>query len=633
MCGICGIVPFACREAIDDDAVLKMCNAMRYRGPDDIGFLRLPDVHLGHVRLSIIDLSGGHQPMSNENGTVTTVFNGEIYNYPKLRPKLEARGHVFRTNADTEVLVHLYEDYGRDLVNHLLGEFVFAIWDESKKYFLLVRDRLGVKPVYYADINGTFIFASEITPLMTNRSIPRRLDHSAINTYFYTKCIPAPRTIYKDIKKLLPGHYLEIKNGHVAISQYWDINYESDESLSEDDYAGQLRELLDDSVKGQLMSDVPLGAFLSGGVDSSSVVASMVRGSGDVKTFSIGFREETYNESRFYKKVSRELDVDHREFIFEPNLVDVIPKLVYHFGEPCAIGSAIPLYYLAKLAREYITVTLTGDGADEIFAGYNDYYYANLIRIIKKTVGWLVGREQFGHLLNGVRAKTTSKFGKFLYRLKKIHRLVNQDPSLWIVMMVDLHGLGQSLLVNTLEEEVPEYVSFFKHAQKVTDDWLWPYLYTDIKNLLPDHMFTKLDRMTMANSLEGRVPFADYRLVELSARIPSRMKLKRSNVKAIVKKAMQERIPREVIKRFKVGFRVPFNEWFRGPLRTMAYDLLCDKSFRESGIFNVGAVEALINRHMEELGNHGNEIFSLLVFEIWRRNLHKAQELICPQSV
>ncbi len=627
MCGICGIFSYKNTLSIHDDQVSKMCNAMRYRGPDDIGFLKRPEIQLGHVRLSIIDLSSGQQPMSNEDGTVSVVFNGEIYNYLDLRSQLKAKGHNFRTNSDTEVLVHSYEEYGREFVNYLLGEFAFAIWDERTKYFLLVRDRLGVKPVYYSDIGGTFYFASEIQALLANKEIPRRFDDNAINTYFFTGCISAPRSIYKDIKKLLPGHYIEINNSIMVVSEYWDLNYEPDESVSESEFASQIRELLDDSVKRQLMSDVPLGAFLSGGVDSSSVVASMVRNKGVVKTFSIGFKEKVYDESSFYKMVSKNLGVEHHEFIFEPDLIDVVQKLVYHFGEPYAISSAVPLYYLSKLAKEHVTVVLSGDGADEVFAGYNVYNYANIIRLVDKTFGWLIGNARFGNILNTMRLETTSRLGKLLHRLRKIQRLIQVAPSLRMPMMGDLLGLRQNLLSEIPTENLPEYVNAFIRGQKSSNDWLWPYLYADTKTLLPDHMFTKLDRMTMANSMEGRVPFVDYRLVELAAKIPSRMKLKHGNVKAIVKKAMRNRIPREVIKRPKVGFRVPLDEWFRGPLKSMAYDLLSDNSFRESGIFNSVAVESLIEQHMKEMSNHGSEIFSLLTFEIWRRNLHLGIEV------
>jgi asparagine synthase (glutamine-hydrolysing) len=606
---------------------------MRHRGPDGHGFLRRANVQLGHVRLSIIDVAGGQQPISNEDDTVHVIFNGEIYNYLDLRPQLEAQGHVFKTNSDTEVLVHLYEEYGHDLADRLIGEFAFAIWDDRQQALLLVRDRLGVKPVYYADLDGVFVFASEFAPLIASGQVPRRIDTRALQTYFQSRTIPAPRSIYKDVHKLPPGHRLEIRDGAVVLSCYWDIHFEPDERRSADSFAEEIRALIDDSVKRQLMSEVPLGAFLSGGVDSSAVVTSMVRYSTTpVKTFSIGLKGHAYDESRFYRLVSQRLGVEHHEFIFEPDLVNIIPKLVYHFGEPCAIGSALPLYYLARLAREHVTVALSGDGADEIFAGYNTYNYVNWVRIVDAVAGRLVGSDWFDAVLRRVELPTTSRLGNTLRRLRKIRRLVRLPASRRMCLIGNLDDFGENLLVDEVAGEAPpEYVAAFERGQR-PGDWLAPYLYADQKVLLPEEMFVKLDRMTMANGMEGRVPLCDYRIVELAARIPSRLKLKRGAVKAIMKQAMRTRLPAEVLKRRKVGFRVPLNEWFRGPLRQMVTDLLTDSAFRQNGLLNHTAVAALVHRHMAGLDNHGHEILALLQFELWRRNLHEARPNLPGES-
>jgi asparagine synthase (glutamine-hydrolysing) len=615
---------------LDGEPVAAICRAMQHRGPDGHGFLRRANVQLGHVRLSIIDVAGGQQPMSNEDDSVHVVFNGEIYNYLDLRPGLEAKGHVFKTNCDTEVLVHLYEEHGRDLADHLIGEFAFAIWDDRRQALLLVRDRLGVKPVYYADLDGVFLFASEFAPLIASGQIPRQIDARALQTYFQIRTIPAPRSIYKDVHKLPSGHRLEIRNGAVVLSCYWDIHFEPDERRSEGSFAEEVRALVDDSVKRQLMSEVPLGAFLSGGVDSSAVVTSMVRYSTTpVKTFSIGLKDHAYDESRFYKLVAQRLGVEHHEFIFEPDLVNIIPKLVYHFGEPCAIGSALPLYYLARLAREHVTVALSGDGGDEIFAGYNTYNYVNWLRLIDAVAGRLVGSDWFGAALHRCELPTTSRLGNALRRLRKIQRLVRLPASRRMCLIGNLGDFGESLLVDEVDGEAPpEYVAAFERGQR-PGDWLAPYLYADQKVLLPEEMFVKLDRMTMANGMEGRVPLCDYRIVELAARIPARLKLKRGRVKSIFKQAMQPRLPAEVLRRPKVGFRVPLDEWFRGPLRQMVTDLLTDSGFRQSGLFNHPAVAALVRQHMASLDNHGNEILALLMFELWRRNLH-ARETWMP---
>lgn len=625
MCGICGMVNYRDGERLDRRLTLAMCAAMRHRGPDGVGYFDRPEVQFGHVRLSIIDLGGGAQPMSNEDGTVHVVFNGEIYNYPQLRPQLLARGHALKTHCDTEVLVHLYEDHGANLVDHLLGDFAFALWDEKRKYLLLARDRLGVKPVYYVDMGGRLAFASEMCALAALPDLPREIDASAVSTYLAIHRIPAPRTIYRDVRKLLPGHRLEIENGRVRVSRYWDVRMAPDEGRSEAQYAEELRALMDDAVRGQLMSDVPLGVFLSGGVDSSAVTTSMVaQSAGTVRTFSIGFKEARYDESRYYKMLAARLGVEHHEFIFEPDLMDILPKLAYHFGEPCAIGSAIPLYYLSRLAREFVTVALSGDGGDEVWAGYNVYNFANWVRLVDRAAGPIVASRWAGALLDRVQGPTTSRVGNFFRRLRKIRRLVMSPPSERVGLIGSLPDFGDALLTQDAAGAalIPEYVEAFQRADDGRD-WLAPYLYADIKTLLPDEMFTKLDRMTMANRMEGRVPLVDYRLVELAARTPSRFKLKKGEVKAIFKRAVRDRLPEEVLNRPKVGFRVPLDEWFRGPLRSMAGDLLTGASFRQSGLFRVEAVDRLFDHHIRATGNHGSDILALVMFELWRRGLHQ----------
>ncbi len=631
MCGICGVVTNPASEPADPHVVVRMCQAMRHRGPDGQGFFHRPDVHLGHVRLSIIDVATGQQPMANEDGRIHVVFNGEIYNYRDLRGPLEARGHVFRTHSDTEVLVHLYEEYGREMVQYLIGEFAFAIWDDNLHRLFVARDRLGVKPVFYAQLGARFLFASELTALMSSGCVPRRIDESVIRPYLLNRTIPAPRTIYLDVQKLLPGHWLDVRDGRVQDFCYWDLEFHADESRSEADFAEELRHLIDDSVRRQLMSEVPLGAFLSGGVDSTTVVTSMVRySSTPVKTFSIGVRERGFDESPYYTLVARRLGVEHHEFVFEPDLIKTIPSLVYHFGEPCAIGSALPLYCLCQLARQHVTVALSGDGADEVFAGYNVYNYAHWLQILDSWAGPPLASAWPGRLLDNLRVSSASRFGNIIRRLRKINRLVALPASHRMAMMGNLDALGRSLLATPRGPLVdPVYEAAFDRAARA-GDWLTPYLYADIKTLLPDEMFTKLDRMSMAHSLEGRVPLVDYRLVELAARIPARMKLKRGQVKAILKQAMRERLPIEVLRRRKVGFRVPFSDWFRGPLRAMVLDHLTSASFRQCGFFDHAAVGRLLERHMSGLDQHGNEILALLKFDMWRRELHETA--YAPQS-
>ncbi len=590
-------------------------------------------MHLGSVRLSIIDLATGQQPISNEDDTVHVVFNGEIYNYLDLRGRLQSRGHVFRTQSDTEILVHLYEDHGADLADHLLGDFALAVWDDRTQTLLLARDRLGVKPLFYADVGGLLCFASEMSALLTCDRIPRRLDHAALETYLLGRWIPCPRSIYADVRKLPPGHRLIVQNGVARVSRYWDVHFEPDESRREDDVADELRALVDDAVRRQLMSEVPLGAFLSGGVDSSTVVASMVRASQTtVKTFSIGFKETRYDESPYFRLVAQQFGTEHHEFVFEPDLLTIIPTLVYHFGEPCAISSAMPIYYLCQMARQHVTVALSGDGGDELFAGYNTYNTMNRLRLVDRSAGWLIGSRWLATMLSRLQLPTTSRVGNLVRRLRKVQRLLRLPPSQWMSSIGNVFDFGQSLLATpSTQPPTPEYDAAFERGRR-GHDWLAPYLYADIKVLLPEEMLTKLDRMSMAHSLEGRVPLIDHRLVELAARIPSRMKLKHGTVKAIFKRAMRARLPQTVLTRPKVGFTVPLNEWFRGPLRPMAYDLLTDASFRQSGLFNIDHVQQLVDRHMAGLDNHGEDIFKLLVFETWRRNLHERSPLPATPS-
>ena len=477
--------------------------------------------------------------------------------------------------------------------------------------------------MYYADVGGALYFASELAPLMTCAALPRRIDTRAVQTYLQTKTIPAPRTIYQDVHKLLPGHRLEAQHGRLTVSQYWDVRFEPDGSRSAEQWADEIRALIDDSVRRQLMSDVPLGAFLSGGVDSTTVVTSMVRQSNAaVKTFSIGLKDHAYDESRFYKLVAQRLGVEHHEFVFEPDLLEIIPKLMRHFGEPCAIGSALPLYYLSRLARQHVTVALSGDGGDEIFAGYNVYNYVNWVRLADRLAGWLLASDWGTALTRRWELPTTTRLGNALRRLRKVQRLIRLPASHRMALIGNLDDFGTPLLADSPDGLAPpEYVAAFERAQR-TGDWLAPFLYADQKVLLPDEMFVKLDRMTMANSMEGRVPLCDYRIVELAARIPSRLKLPRGRVKGLLKRAVHNRLPREVLKRRKVGFRIPLNDWFRGPLRGMALDLLTDASFRQAGLFNHPAVAALVESHLAGRGHHGNEILALLMFEVWRRDLH-----------
>ena len=639
MCGIAGIFRYARRTPVEPSVIQRMCAAMSQRGPDATGALYRPQagLGLGHVRLSIIDVAGGDQPIRNEDGTVWTVFNGEIYNYKELRARLETAGHQFRTNTDTEVLVHLYEDKGENLVDDLLGDFAFAIWDERSQSLLVARDRLGVKPVYYADHNGQFAFASTLPALLEGTDAPRSIDPLAIQSYLTFYTVQAPLTIYRHMHKLLPGHLLTVRRGQVRTRQYWDFRFEPDNSRSMDSFAEELDLLIRDAVRRQMVADVPIGAFLSGGVDSSAVVSTMTEySSGPVKTFSIGFQEAAYDESRFYKPLARELGIEHHELVFKPDLLNDVTHIVQMFGEPCSIGSAFPLYYLAKLARQHVTVALSGDGPDEIFAGYDTRY--RYLQTIHRTRGALPlpvlsGLNRTLQLTTGL--KTTGRLGNIFRRARKFCEtalLAREQWQPYLTMNRTTLTQPTALMSQSLAggETLP-YVEAFLSQNDA--DWMHPFLYADIKTILPDEMFTKLDCMTMANGLEGRVPLCDHRIVELAARIPSHMKFDGRLGKAVMRRAVQDHLPRAIMDRPKVGFRAPLNEWFRHELYPVARDLLTDTAFCQSGLFNASVVQTMLDQHRTGLQNYGNALWTLVAFELWRRSIEQTRPTTVQTAV
>ena len=435
MCGIAGILDYARRAPVAPATMAAMRAAMAHRGPDAQGELFRPrwGLGLGHVRLSIIDLAGGDQPLSNEDGTVWTVFNGEIYNFRELRARLEAAGHVFRTRSDTEVLVHLYEEKGERLVDDLLGDFAFAIWDDRDGSLLLARDHLGVKPLYYCDYDGQFAFASTLPALLEGTAAPREVEPLALLSYLTFYVVQAPLTIYRAARKLPPGHVLTVRGGEVRLRAYWDLRMEPEDERSLDSFAEELEALVLDAVRRQMVADVPLGAFLSGGIDSSLVVRAMTECSaGPVKTFSIGYREPAYDESRFYRLLARELNVEHHELVFEPRLLEDVTHIVEMFGEPCAIGSAFPLYYLAKLARQHVTVALSGDGPDEIFAGYDlRYRYLQRMHRARRVLPRLALVGAGAALSTTHMLRTTGRIGNLLRQLRKFCETAALPPEQW----------------------------------------------------------------------------------------------------------------------------------------------------------------------------------------------------------
>ncbi len=641
MCGIAGVFNYARKTAVLPETIEAMCDAMRYRGPDARGsLLRTAEgLGLGHVRLSIIDLAGGDQPIANEDGSIWTIFNGEIYNYPELRAGLEHRGHVFRTRTDTEVLVHLYEEKGARLVDDLIGDFAFAIWDDNERCLTLARDRLGVKPLFYSHHDGQLAFASTLPALLAGSSAPREIDPLSMYCYLAYGCIQAPLSIYRDMRKLPPGHLLSIRGGAVRIEKYWDFQLVPDETRSLDSWADELSTLVDDAVRRQMMADVPIGAFLSGGVDSSAIVRHMAdHAEGRVKTFSIGYRETHYDESRYFKLLAGELGIEHHELVFEPDLLRDVTSIAERFGEPCATASAFPLFHLAKLAREHVKVVLSGDGPDEIFAGYElDYRYTYLLERARQLAPRSVWHLAFLMTVPTRVLSVESRVGNFFRRLRKFLGTASLIRPMWQpflrtnrTLRTRPERLLHDRILMSLEGELP-YVSAFRRYQDAKD-WMRGVLYADIKCNLPDEMFTKLDCMGMANSLEGRVPLCDHRIVELAARIPSRMKYDGRRGKVVFRKAVAASLPKAIQERAKVGFRVPLNEWFRGELAGLAHEMLTDRSFRESELFAPPVVQHILDVHAAQRDNFGRIIWSLMIFELWRRSVGATRATAIAQA-
>jgi len=621
MCGIAGFVGGSDTAADGGDRarLLKgMCDVIRHRGPDDEGFFLRPGVALGMRRLSIIDLAGGHQPISGEDGTVSIVFNGEIYNFHELRSELEKRGHNFKTNSDTEAIVHAYEEYGTDCANHLRGMFAFAIWDEKTRGLYIARDRVGKKPLYYTLARGTtLVFGSEIKSILEHPDVTREISLEALDAYFTLGYVPDPLTIFRGIYKLPPGHYLTLANGDLHTREYWDFNFEPGESRKPEDYMDELRALLDESVRLRLISDVPLGAFLSGGIDSSTVVALMAQHMNQpVKTFSIGFHEDSYNELKYARLTAKKLGTDHHEFFVTPQICDVINDLVWHFDEPFADPSAIPTYMVSKLARDHVTVALSGDGGDELFAGYTHY-------VVQEN------RRAFSALPKALRAGVMRPLS---YRLpygawgrNYLHN-ISLDPidryldSLSYFTQLTKRSLYTSDFQRSLG--ATDYVtrSFREYASRVkTNEPLDQLLYIDGKTYLPGDILTKVDRVSMATSLEVRVPLLDHKLIEFVTKVPASLKLAGTETKQLLKRVARELIPSEILDRPKQGFGIPLEEWINRQLRDQIREILNEPRTRQRGYVNYDYVDLILDEHYKNRRDHSFPLWSLLIFELWHR--------------
>ena len=622
MCGIAGFIDYWDARRSDSIArgrLLKtMCDVIRHRGPDDEGFLSQDGVALGMRRLSIIDLAGGAQPISGVDGSVTIVFNGEIYNFQELRPELEKRGHTFKTNSDTEAIVHAYEEFGPACANHLRGMFVLAIWDDKRREVYIARDRVGKKPLYYTITpGGTLVFGSEIKSLLEHPDVQREISLEALDAYFTLGYVPDPLTIFRDIHKLPPGHYLTFSNGRLNVQQYWDFVFEPAESRKPEDYLDELRALLNESVRLRLISDVPLGAFLSGGIDSSTIVALMARHMNQpVKTFSIGFHEDSYNELKYARLTAEKLGTDHHEFFVTPQICDVIDELVWHFDEPFADPSAIPTYMVSKLARDHVTVALSGDGGDELFAGYTHY-------VVQES------RRAFSALPKALRAGVMRPLS---YRLPHgawgrnyLHN-ISLDPidryldSLSYFTALSKKSLYTADFLNALGTTDRVARSFREYAARVkTNEPLDQLLYIDGKTYLPGDILTKVDRMSMATSLEVRVPLLDHKLIDFVTRVPASLKLAGTETKHLLKRVARDLIPAEILDRPKQGFGIPLEQWINQQLRDEIRETLRESRTRQRGYVNSGYVDLLLDEHEKGRRDHSFPLWALLILELWHR--------------
>lgn len=620
MCGIVGIVRND-GKPVDRDLVTRMSNAIRHRGPDDDGFYFNEGVGLGMRRLSIIDVKGGQQPIHNEDRTAWIVYNGEIYNYLELREKLEKLGHKFYTNSDTEAIIHAYERYGYECARHLRGMFAFAIWDERTQELLLARDRVGKKPLLYAQENGQLIFGSEFSSLLSHPDVSRDVEPEAIDQYLSFMCVPAPLTAYKSIKKLEPGHTLRWRKGEIKTERYWLPDFSHKLKISEEEAGEQALALLREAVRIRLMSEVPLGAFLSGGIDSSAVVALMSEESSErVKTFSIGFEEQDFSELHHARRVAEHVGADHHEFIVRPDALEVLPLLVEHYGEPYADSSAVPTYYVARETRKYVTVALNGDGGDESFAGYERYAAMSLAEKYRKLPAFLresVIRQAVELIptsdVRRSRVRSAKRFlqGASLTKIDRYMRWVSVFPK---DVKVSLYA--DSFLQQTRNADAAATIApWFGRANGagIVD----ASLLADIMTYLPNDLLVKVDIATMAVSLEARSPFLDHHLIEFAASLPENLKLRGLTTKYLLKRVLRRLLPEENLHRPKMGFGVPIGHWFRGQMQPFLREVLLSEKSLRRGFFKTETVKRLIESHTRGECDYSQQLWTLLLLELW----------------
>lgn len=620
MCGIAGFISSEAEEREPGREALldAMCRIITHRGPDEQGTVVRGRAALGMRRLSIIDLKTGQQPIFSGDERLVIVFNGEIYNFRELRAELEGKGYRFKTNSDTETILHAFKEYGRECVSRLRGMFAFAIWDFENRSLFMARDRIGKKPLFYSlTADGTFVFGSELKSLMQHPGVSREIDLAAIDAYLTFGYVPESLCIFRSIRKLAPGHTLQFKDGEITVSRYWDLPTEPFEGRKENELADELRERLREAVKVRLISEVPLGAFLSGGIDSSAVVGMMSSLSEEpVKTFSIGFNEDSFNELKYARVAARHFKTDHHEFIVTPDLVETVDEIVWHFDEPFADPSSLPTFMVAKMAREHVTVVLSGDGGDELFAGYTRYRTS-----LDRAWASRLPSSFRGLLANVGSVMPHSAPGKnYLYNisLDPIGRYIDLVSHFNLVRRRELYS---DEMVRSLNGQFGRPEEGFRSIAVSNDvsDLLSSMLLLDSKTYLPSDVMVKVDRMTMANSIEARAPLLDHELIEFAARVPHELKMKGGETKYLLKRSLEGMVPREILYRKKQGFGVPIEEWINSELRDRMRETLLDPKTIGRGYFDRRYIELLLKEHAARRRDHSYSLWALFMLELWHR--------------
>ncbi len=625
MCGIVG-------STEDKNSIIKkMCRALTHRGPDSEGYYFDNNISLGMRRLKIIDLDKGDQPIFNSDRSIVTVFNGEIYNYRSLRKKLSKNGITFQTNSDTETIVYLYQKYKDDFATKLRGMFSIAIWDKKASRLVLARDRIGIKPLYYYFNNNKLLFSSEIKSLLIHPDVCKELNFEALNHYFTFGYIPAPLSIFNKIYKVLPGHLLIYEDGQIYNKQYWDLPLDKgrqmDTSFDSNHIKSELSKLIYESIELHLVSDVPVGAFLSGGLDSGSLIALSSQVSNNpMKTFSIGFEDKYLNELENASLVAEMYGTDHNEYIVKPTDIDELEKIMFFYDEPFADSSAIPTYFVSKFAGEHVKVAFSGDGGDEIFAGYGNYKADKIIQYLNKFP--LVTKNKFVQSIINLLPIGKNSFS-FTNQLKKLYKILLLDPELahvfWLSIISEndknkLYINDNMLNLNKISS-LEYYRKYFDHYKN--KDFINTCILTDIKTVLPDDYLTKVDRASMANSVEVRVPFLDHKLVEYCSNLPSKYKMQGFETKSLLKQIMKDKLPKQIISGKKKGFSIPLNKWFKQDFNSLFEKYLSIEEIKSQGLFNHKFINELINNHSYGKVDSSKSLWSIIAFQIWYKNYYE----------